>query len=44
MGFTTPQDITILAINKDGGFDTEVKRWSNSGKNRIRLPLMRTIR
>ncbi|MGG4264120.1 flagellar hook-associated protein 2 [Peribacillus simplex] len=25
LGFTTPQDITILAINKDGGFDTEVK-------------------
>ncbi|MFE3972656.1 MULTISPECIES: flagellar hook-associated protein 2 [unclassified Peribacillus] len=25
LGITTPQDITILAINKDGGFDTEVK-------------------
>ncbi|MET1181390.1 flagellar hook-associated protein 2 [Peribacillus simplex] len=25
LGFTTPQDITILAINKNGGFDTEVK-------------------
>ncbi|MFJ7510637.1 flagellar hook-associated protein 2 [Peribacillus simplex] len=25
LGFMTPQDITILAIDKDGGFDTEVK-------------------
>ncbi|MFP3508780.1 flagellar hook-associated protein 2 [Peribacillus sp. SIMBA_075] len=25
LGITTPQDITILAINKDGGFDTKVK-------------------
>ncbi|MCP1155680.1 flagellar hook-associated protein 2 [Peribacillus frigoritolerans] len=25
LGITTPQDITILTINKDGGFDTEVK-------------------
>lgn len=32
LGITTPQDITILAINKDGGFDTEVKDGVTVGK------------